>query len=80
MPRCAVDPRRRSGTFDLKTKRNLEIGARNIFKSKVFPGLWIDRTALLKRDYKKSMAVLNAGMQSQEYRQFAASLRKRARE
>ncbi|HEY9773766.1 MAG TPA: Uma2 family endonuclease [Planktothrix sp.] len=63
--------------FLLQEDRNLEIGADGIYRSKVFPGLWIDRDALLKRDYKKSMLALNAGMDSVEYHTFADLLRAR---
>jgi Uma2 family endonuclease len=43
-----------------------------IYRSQVFPGLWLDVPALLRRDAKQLWAALDAGMATEEYREFAA--------
>jgi Uma2 family endonuclease len=42
--------------------------ADGIYRSKVFPGLWLDPAALLSRDRKRLLAVLRRGMASPERR------------
>ena len=37
------------GAFDLKTGRERRVGADGIYRSKVFPGLWIDPRAAFER-------------------------------
>jgi Uma2 family endonuclease len=41
-----------------------------IIRSRVFPGLWLDVTALLKDDMAKVLAVLQQGLASPEHREF----------
>jgi hypothetical protein len=65
--------------FDLSRNQRLNADADGIFKSRVFPGLWIDGDALLELDYVKSMAALSAGMQTSKYLEFASHLRDRYR-
>lgn len=48
-----------------------------IYKSRVFPGLWIDASALLKLDYEAYMAVLEAGIKSPEHIAFVERLKDR---
>jgi hypothetical protein len=45
-----------------------------IFRSEVFPGLWLDPVALLKRDGKRVLAVLNQGLASPEHAAVVAKL------
>ena len=45
-----------------------------VFKSEVFPGLWLDRSALLRRDAAAVLSTLNAGLAAPEHAAFAASL------
>ena len=45
-----------------------------IYRSKVFPGLWLDPEALLCRDRKKLLAVLQRGLASKEHKEFVAEL------
>lgn len=45
-----------------------------ILKSHVFPGLWIDGNALLKKELKKSLEILQQGLGSPEHAEFVAKL------
>ena len=46
----------------------------DILKSEAFPGLWLDRAALLRGDAAAVLATLNAGLASPEHAAFAADL------
>jgi Uma2 family endonuclease len=48
--------------------------ADGIHRSKIFPGLWLDPDALLRRDRRRLLAVLRQGLASKEHRAFAAKL------
>jgi Uma2 family endonuclease len=41
-----------------------------VYKSKIFPGLWIDEAAMIRTDSDKWMAVLEEGLRSKEHEQF----------
>ena len=41
-----------------------------VFKSRVFPGLWLDTRALLRGDMKTVLATLRRGLESPEHRDF----------
>lgn len=45
-----------------------------IVKSAVFPGLWLDRAALLRGDLARVLAVLQAGIASREHSAFVQAL------
>ena len=45
-----------------------------IYRSRVFPGLWIDPEALLRRNRKRLMAVLRQGLASEEHQRFLKKL------
>jgi hypothetical protein len=45
-----------------------------ITRSRIFPGLWLDRSALIQGDTKRVRAIVNEGMCSDEYLQFVQSL------
>ena len=45
-----------------------------ITRSRIFPGLWLDRTALMQGDTKRVRAILQDGMKSDDYLQFMQSL------
>ena len=60
---------RRRGKF-----KPLSPGGDGILRSEVFPGLWLDPAAFLKRDGKLLMAVLRQGLDSPEHAAFAAKL------
>lgn len=50
------------------------VAADGILKSAVFPGLWLDRAALLRRDLPRVFAVLQEGISSAEHAAFVRSL------
>src|SRR5207244_3802342 len=60
---------RRRGKF-----RELKRGDDGIFRSEVFPGLWLDEAAFLKRDGKGVLAVLRRGLASPEHAAFVSKL------
>jgi Uma2 family endonuclease len=49
-------------------------GADGILRSEVFPGLWLDPAALLRRDGKRLTEVLQQGIASPEHAAFVARL------
>src|SRR5262249_58837532 len=51
--------------------------ADGIWRSRVFPGLWLDGQALLQRDMHKVLAVLQSGLGSPQHQAFVAQLAKR---
>jgi Uma2 family endonuclease len=59
----------REGRFD-----PLELPAEGFFRSTVFPGLWLDTTALLRGDLARVLAVVQDGLKSAEHQEFAARL------
>lgn len=62
--------------FDLATGSTLSPDDDEIFRSIVFPGLWIHADALLELDYKRSMNVINQGLASREHTAFVERLSK----
>lgn len=62
---------RRRGKF-----KEMAPGSDGIFRSEVFPGLWLDPAAFLKRDGKRVLAVLHQGLASPEHATFVAKLKK----
>jgi Uma2 family endonuclease len=62
--------------FELRRGRfhELQSDADGIFRSRVFPGLWLDAPALLRHDRKKVLTVLRRGLASKEHKAFAAKL------
>lgn len=65
--------------FDLDGRKELTAGRDGVFRSAVFPGLWIHAESLLQRDGELSLQVLNRGLQSPEHKEFVAELAKRKR-
>jgi Uma2 family endonuclease len=57
--------------------RSLPILGKDIIRSKVFPGLWLNRTALLKMDGQKVAQTLNEGLASREHKLFVDLLNRR---
>lgn len=45
-----------------------------VMKSEIFPGLWLDRAALLRRDLPRVFAVLQEGLTSPEHTSFVQNL------
>ena len=60
--------------------QDLRPGPDGIYRSKVFPGLWLDAETLFARDRARRREVLERGLQSPEHAAFVAKLaRNRAR-
>ena len=59
------------------TYREVEADAHGLFKSTVFPGLWLDASALLRRDVRQVMATLQHGMETPEHAAFVQQLQAR---
>jgi Uma2 family endonuclease len=59
----------RNGAFE-----ELPPGPDGIFRSEVFPGLWLDPAALLRRDRARILAVLQQGLATPEHAAFVARL------
>lgn len=57
--------------------RPLPSASDELLKSRAFPGLWLDRTALLAGDMAKVLAVAQQGVASPEHAAFVESLRLR---
>ena len=49
-----------------------------LYKSQIFPGLWLDPTAMVEGDMEKVLAVLQKGIESPEHAAFVAQLRAKA--
>lgn len=62
--------------FILRDKQyeQLAPGSDGIIRSEVFPGLWLDPTALVSHDMARVLAVVQRGLASQEHADFVASL------
>lgn len=54
--------------------RELEAGAGGILRSRVFPGLWLDREALLRGDMQRVIAVVQQGIATPEHAEFVRRL------
>jgi Uma2 family endonuclease len=48
--------------------------ADGIFRSQIFPGLWLDLAAFWNKDGARMLAALNAGLASEEHRRFVERL------
>lgn len=59
----------RNGRFE-----DLPLGADGIYRSEVFPGLWLDPAALLRRDAARLREVLQQGLAAPEHAAFVAKL------
>lgn len=62
--------------FVLRDKRYqpLSLGSDGLYKSEVFPGLWLDPAALLRSDGARVIAVLQQGLATPEHAAFVARL------
>ena len=63
--------------FVLRTGQyeRLPLDAEGLYRSEVFPGLWLDPAALLRGDLATVLAVVQRGLASPEHAAFAARLR-----
>ena len=60
---------RRRGKF-----KEMPLDPDGIYRSEVFPGLWLDPAALLRRDSKRILAVVRQGLASPEHAAFVVKL------
>lgn len=60
----------REGRYESKT-----LDAAGLFRSEVFPGLWLDKAAAVKGDIAKMLATLQQGLASAEHAAFVEKLR-----
>lgn len=63
--------------FDLPAAAQIEASDDGIFRSKMFPGLWIHERGLFDMDYKLVMDTINEGVASAEHKQFVSKLESR---
>jgi hypothetical protein len=56
----------------------LSPGEAGLFRSRQFPGLWLDPQALLSRDSRAVRAALEQGLATDEHRRFVEELAARA--
>jgi hypothetical protein len=61
-------------TFLLDDTPQPDVDADGIWRSRVFPGLWLDGAAFIAGDMKKVLAVLQLGMASTEHAEFVRRL------
>jgi Uma2 family endonuclease len=60
--------------FDFAAKRPIRVNREGILRSRVFPGLWIHRKALLERNTRKLIRVIQQGLASPEHTRFVERL------
>jgi Uma2 family endonuclease len=65
--------------FHFKSKRNIAPDAKGIYRSRVFPGLWIDGKSLLARNSRRVNQVLQEGLESPAHAAFVKKLLKTGR-
>ncbi|HEY9869425.1 MAG TPA: Uma2 family endonuclease [Candidatus Obscuribacterales bacterium] len=65
---------RRIQWFDLPSGRTLAADSNGILQSVVFPGLWINRRALLELDYQGCMRTVEQGLQTKAHEEFVLKL------
>ncbi len=58
---------------------SLPVDAEGVVRSRVFPGLWLNRAAMLKGDLAQVLATLEQGLASEEHAAFCQTLRQRKR-
>ena len=59
------------------TYREVAVEADGLFKSTIFPGLWLDAPALLRRDVRQVMDTLQHGIEMPEHAAFVQQLQAR---
>lgn len=63
--------------FGFKPDRKLGTDSRGVFRSQVFPGLWIDGRAVLAHDHTRAARTLRKGLTSAEHATFLRRLQAR---
>jgi hypothetical protein len=66
--------------FDFRRRREIRPDQQGILKSRVFPGLWIDGPALLQRNSKRLIEVVQEGLDSPEHAAFVKRLERQRRQ
>jgi Uma2 family endonuclease len=61
--------------FHFPSGRPIKPNRAGIYRSRVFPGLWVDGRALLARDSPRLIAVVQQGLASREHARFVKRLR-----
>ena len=61
------------------TYQEVEADASGLFKSTVFPGLWLDVPALFRLDVRQVMTTLQHGLETPKHAAFAQQLQARRR-
>jgi Uma2 family endonuclease len=69
---CIREGRLRS--FDLSTDSELQVDGDGVYRSRIFPGLWIDVAAALNWDLPRLVEVVKQGVATPEHAAFAAKL------
>jgi hypothetical protein len=62
--------------FDFRADREMKPNRQGLYRSRVFPGLWIDGTALFSKDSARLLAVLRKGLASREHASFVKRLQR----
>lgn len=62
--------------FDLKADRELRPDADGVIRVRTFPGLWLHVAAILAGDFPTMKTILEQGMASAEYHEFARNLQR----
>jgi Putative restriction endonuclease len=63
--------------FHFPSRRKLKPDPNGVWKSRVFPGLWLDGPALLARDSARLMEVVQQGLATPEHAAFARRLQEK---
>jgi hypothetical protein len=61
--------------FNFQTGGMIEPDRKSVYRSEVFPGLWIDGLALLARNSKQLIKVVKQGLASREHAAFVKRLK-----
>src|SRR5262249_11280609 len=61
--------------FHFPSRRQLKADRQGIWKSRIFPGLWLDGAALLAQDSAKLLTTLQQGLATPEHAAFVQKLR-----
>ena len=72
---CLDENEQRS--FDLPSSKPFPLQSDGVFRSRAFPGLWIDSAAAVAGDARKLLATLRRGLKSAEHRAFVKELKPR---
>lgn len=66
--------------FDLRNDEVISPGDDGVYRSQVFPGLWLNAEALFARDTRALLQTLQEGLDTEEHARFVESLRQRENE